>query len=195
MTAAGDRGGDDLDRRAAVLLAGLCLLAVVVDAVWLSRLATPGTTPSLLLVLVVAVGLHGGPAAGAVAGLSAGLLADLAPPTALVVGTGAAGLAVAGSVAGALVARRRSGPHRPRPWARTLVEAGITGLAAPAGGAITAAALAGVRAVGELPGAADTPAAADAVLPGIGAGAAYAAVVALVVLPAVRGAARRLTAR
>jgi len=182
--------GDELDRRVAVLLAGLCLLAVVVDAVWLSRLPTPAATPSLLLVLVVACGLLGGPAAGAIAGLSAGLVIDLAPPTALVTGTGAAGLAVAGAVAGMLVQRRRRpGPHAPRPWVRTLVDAGVTGLAALAGEVTTVAVLAVVRA------GADTPLGVDAVLPEIAAGAAYAAVVALVVLPMVRAAARPLSAR
>lgn len=178
-----------LDRRVGVLLAGLCLLAMVVDAVWFARLPTPVTTPSLLLVLVVASGLLGGPVAGAITGLAAGLLADVAPPSALVVGVGAAGLAVAGAVAGWLAGRRRPGPHPPGRGVRALTDAAITGLAALVGAAATAAALAAARAV------ADTPAVQGPLLPGLGASAAYAAVVALVVLPAVRAAARRLAAR
>ena len=183
MTRAAPEKARPLDRRVVVLLAGLCLVAVVLDAVWFARAATPLATPSLLLVLVVGAGLLAGPSAGAVAGLAAGLLADLTPPSALVAGTGAAGLAVAGVVAGAL-RRRRDGPHVPPPWLLAVRDAATTGVAALAG--LTATAVA--RAPDTLP-------AALAVLPGIGVGAAYAAAVALFVLPVVHRAARRVSAR
>lgn len=202
-----------LDRRVAVLMAGLCLVAVVLDAVWFARAPTPLASPSLLLVLVVAVGLLGGARAGATAGLAAGLLADLTPPSALVVGVGAAGLAAAG-VVGGLLGRRHEGPHRPRRWVRTLVDAATTGVAALVGMCVVAAGRAAARALVETPSvgrpgadasgadasgagafAADTPVDVVAVLQGIGAGAAYAAIVALIVLPVVRAAARRLSQR
>lgn len=197
-----------LDRRVAVLMAGLCLVAVVLDAVWFARAPTPLASPSLLLVLVVAVGLLGGARAGATAGLAAGLLADLTPPSALVVGVGAAGLAAAG-VVGGLLGRRHEGPHRPRRWVRTLVDAATTGVAALVGMCVVAAGRVAARALVETPSvgrpgadasgagafAADTPVDVVAVLQGIGAGAAYAAIVALIVLPVVRAAARRLSQR
>lgn len=51
--------------------------AVVLQSAVLARLPLPGGRPSLVLVLVVAIGLAGGGGAGLAAGFGAGLLTDL----------------------------------------------------------------------------------------------------------------------
>jgi rod shape-determining protein MreD len=51
--------------------------AVVLQASVFARLPLPGGQPSLVLVLVVAVGLSGGASAGMATGFAAGLLTDL----------------------------------------------------------------------------------------------------------------------
>lgn len=58
-------------------LALLVVLALVLQATVLSRLPLPGATPDLVLVVVVAVGLHEGSRTGMLTGFAAGLLADL----------------------------------------------------------------------------------------------------------------------
>jgi rod shape-determining protein MreD len=63
--------------RARALLAGVLLVAVVLQATVVARLPLPGAPPDLVLVVVVAVGLLAGPRAGLATGFAAGLLADL----------------------------------------------------------------------------------------------------------------------
>ena len=53
------------------------LVAVVLQSAVFARLPLPGGPPSLVLVLVVAIGLAAGPNAGLAAGAGAGLLTDL----------------------------------------------------------------------------------------------------------------------
>ncbi len=53
------------------------LAAVLLQASVFARLPLPGGAPSVTLVLVVAIGLSGGPNAGLAAGFGAGLLTDL----------------------------------------------------------------------------------------------------------------------
>lgn len=57
--------------------AAAVLVAVVLQAAVFARLPLPGGQPSVVLVLVVAIGLAGGANAGLAAGFGAGLLTDL----------------------------------------------------------------------------------------------------------------------
>ncbi len=76
------------------------LTALVVQVAFLSRLNLPGATPDLVLVVVLALAMGGGPLMGTVVGFSAGVLVDLAPPAAGAVGQTAAVFAVVGFIAG-----------------------------------------------------------------------------------------------
>lgn len=78
------------------------LTAVVLQSSVFARLPLPGGPPSLVLVLVVAVGLAGGASAGLATGFGAGLVTDLL--SAHPVGLLALGFALAGFVAGLLEA-------------------------------------------------------------------------------------------
>ena len=67
---------------AAVLTVAL-FVAVVLQLTLVNRLPLPGATaPDLVLLLVTAIAVTTGPAAGAVAGFAGGLALDVAPPTA-----------------------------------------------------------------------------------------------------------------
>ncbi|MFL6128924.1 MAG: rod shape-determining protein MreD [Mycobacteriales bacterium] len=77
-------------------------VAVVLQSSVLARLPLPGGAPSLVLVLVVAVGLIGGASAGLATGFAAGLLTDLL--SAHPVGLLALCFALVGFVAGLLEA-------------------------------------------------------------------------------------------
>ncbi len=79
---------------------GLALVVLAVVAVGLAA-RTPVLLPDLLLPVVVAGALVGGPVRGALIGLVAGWLVDLVPPGAVVLGTGALAYAVCGLLAGA----------------------------------------------------------------------------------------------
>ena len=100
-------------------LAGLVLLAVVLQVSVLSQVAVRGVVPDLALVLVVAVGLVRGARSGAIVGFWAGLLLDVAPPADHVAGAWALVLLGVGLLAGRAAARPRStvtpqtGPVRP----------------------------------------------------------------------------------
>lgn len=76
--------------------------AVVLQSAVLARLPLPGGAPSLVLVLVVAVGLSGGASAGLATGFGAGLVTDLL--SAHPVGVLALCFALAGFLAGLLEA-------------------------------------------------------------------------------------------
>lgn len=65
--------------RAATFLLVLALAALL-QATVLARIPFPGATPDLVLLVVVGVGLAGGPVPGSVAGFTGGLLMDLMPP-------------------------------------------------------------------------------------------------------------------
>ncbi|GAA2738642.1 hypothetical protein GCM10009867_30860 [Pedococcus aerophilus] len=79
----------------ALALATVAVLAVSVAA------RTPMLLPDLVLPLVVAGALVGGPVRGSLVGLAAGWLVDLVPPGAVVLGTGALTYAACGLLAGA----------------------------------------------------------------------------------------------
>ncbi len=85
-----------------VAVALAVLAAVVLQSSVFARLPLPGGPPSLVLVLVVAVGLAGGASAGLATGFAGGLLTDLL--SAHPVGLLALGFALAGFVAGLLEA-------------------------------------------------------------------------------------------
>jgi rod shape-determining protein MreD len=73
--------------RRAVLSALLVAAALVLQLTVVNRLALPGGgTPDLVLLVVVALGLAGGPVAGALTGFCAGLSLDIAPPASQLIG-------------------------------------------------------------------------------------------------------------
>jgi rod shape-determining protein MreD len=73
--------------RRAALAAALLLLAVLIQVTLLSNLPWPGAAgPDLVLVVVVALALTGGPVEGMLAGFCAGLALDVAPPATHLIG-------------------------------------------------------------------------------------------------------------
>jgi rod shape-determining protein MreD len=73
--------------RRAVLSAVLLAVALLLQLTLVNRLPLPGAGgPNLVLLVVVALGLSGRPAAGAVTGFCAGLCLDIAPPGGYLVG-------------------------------------------------------------------------------------------------------------
>jgi len=73
--------------RRAVLSVVLLVVALVLQLTLVNRLPLPGAGgPDLVLLVVVALGLTGGPATGAVTGFCAGLCLDLAPPGSYLIG-------------------------------------------------------------------------------------------------------------
>jgi rod shape-determining protein MreD len=89
--------------RRAALLALASLAAILIQLTMLNRLPLPGgAAPDLVLILVVAVGLTGGPMEGTLTGFCAGLAVDVAPPASHLVGQSALVFCVAGYAAGRL---------------------------------------------------------------------------------------------
>lgn len=89
--------------RRAALLAAASLAAILIQLTLLNRLPLPGgAAPDLVLVLVVAVALTGGPMDGMLTGFFAGLALDVAPPASHLVGQYALVFCVAGYAAGRL---------------------------------------------------------------------------------------------
>lgn len=78
---------------------GVALVLLAVASVALAA-RTPLLLPDLLLPLVVAGALVGGPARGALVGLTAGWLVDLVPPGSALLGTAALTYAACGLLAG-----------------------------------------------------------------------------------------------
>jgi rod shape-determining protein MreD len=73
--------------RRTVLSAAGIIVALVLQLTVVNRLPWPGgATPDLVLLIVVALGLYGSPAAGAVTGFLAGLGLDIAPPGSYLIG-------------------------------------------------------------------------------------------------------------
>jgi rod shape-determining protein MreD len=72
--------------RRAALAAGAVVVALVLQLSLVDRLPLPGGTPDLVLVVVVALGLTGGPMAGLLTGFWAGLALDIAPPASYLLG-------------------------------------------------------------------------------------------------------------
>src|SRR5450755_615669 len=73
--------------RRTILSAAGVIAALVLQLTVVNRLPWPGgATPDLVLLVVVALGLYGSPAAGAVTGFLAGLGLDIAPPGSYLIG-------------------------------------------------------------------------------------------------------------
>ncbi len=73
--------------RRAALAAALLLLAILIQVTLLTNLPWPGAAgPDLVLVVVVALALTGGPVEGMLAGFCAGLALDVAPPATHLIG-------------------------------------------------------------------------------------------------------------
>ena len=73
--------------RRAALAAALLLLAILIQVTLLTNLPWPGAAgPDLVLVVVVALALTGGPMEGTLAGFCAGLALDVAPPATHLIG-------------------------------------------------------------------------------------------------------------
>lgn len=83
-------------------LAGLVLTALLLSTVIAPSLAIAGFRPDLLVLVVVAVAYHDGPASGARVGFAAGLAADLLTGPGALVGFGALVLLVVGHATGSL---------------------------------------------------------------------------------------------
>jgi rod shape-determining protein MreD len=81
-------------------LAGVVLLAVVLQVAFFAAFSIDGVVPNLALLVVVAAALVRGPEFAAVLGFLAGLAIDLAPPADHVAGRWALALVVVGYVAG-----------------------------------------------------------------------------------------------
>ena len=82
------------------LTAVLVVVAIALQVTFLSRLPLPGATPDLVLLVVVATALSGGPTVGLLTGFAAGLAVDLVPPADHEVGRWAFVLTVVGYLAG-----------------------------------------------------------------------------------------------
>jgi len=81
-----------------LLRAALVVLAAALSAVVVPRLGSVG--PDLVLLVVVAAALLGGPVKGALLGLGGGWVVDLMPPAAATLGVAALTYAAAGAVSG-----------------------------------------------------------------------------------------------
>jgi rod shape-determining protein MreD len=102
-----------------LLRAALVVITVALSAAVLPRLGAVG--PDLVLLVVVAGALLGGPAKGALLGLGAGWIVDLMPPGGAVLGVAALTYAAAGTVAG--LWHRDSGSSASLPLLATLAAA------------------------------------------------------------------------
>ena len=102
-----------------LLRAALVVLTVVLSAAVLPRLGSVG--PDLVLLVVVAAALLGGPTKGALLGLGAGWAVDLMPPGTAALGVAALTYAAAGAVAG--LWHRDSGRSASLPAMATLAAA------------------------------------------------------------------------
>jgi len=89
------------------LTAVLLVVAIALQVTFLSRLPLPGATPDLVLLVVVATAIGGGPAVGLLTGFAAGLAVDLVPPADHEVGRWAFVLTLVGYLAGLAQAESR----------------------------------------------------------------------------------------
>lgn len=102
-----------------LLRAALVVIAAALSVAVLPRLGSVG--PDLVLLVVVAAALLGGPTKGALLGLGAGLAVDLMPPGTVALGVAALTYAAAGAVSG--LWHRDSGRSAFLPALATLVAA------------------------------------------------------------------------
>lgn len=160
--------------RRTILLATLVVLSVLVEVSLLAPLPWWGATPPLGLVTVAGIAFVYGPVTGASVGFATGLLLDLAPPAEGTIGITALILTLVGYALG------RVFDSDDRPWPVT------TGLTAAAAGltVIVGAALGGLLG--------DPRVLWERVPSMTVAAAVYAGVLALLIVPAVRGISRRV---
>lgn len=160
--------------RRAILIGTLVILAVLIEVSLLAPLPWWGATPPLTLVLVAAVAFVYGSVTGAVTGFATGLLIDLSPPAEGTIGISALILTLVGYGLG------RVFDSDERPWPLTTL------LTAAAGGLSVVA----TAALGGLLG---DPRVRWEEVPSMAVAAAvYAGVLALVLVPFVRGVSRRV---
>ena len=89
--------------RRVLLATAAVLAAILLQVTVLNNLPLPGSAPpDLVLVVVVALALAGGPLEGAVIGFAAGLAVDIAPPASHLVGQSALAFCLAGYGCGRL---------------------------------------------------------------------------------------------
>ena len=89
--------------RRAILSAAVLGVALMLQLTVVNRLPLPGAgAPDLVLLTVVALGLCGGPAAGALTGFCAGLALDIAPPGSYLIGQYALVFCLVGYLCGRL---------------------------------------------------------------------------------------------
>lgn len=157
-----------------LLVLALVVTALLVELVALPLLGLPGAVPDLLMVTVIAVGFVAGPIRGASTGFVAGLLLDLVPPADGILGLSAVILVTVGYLAGMLGAEPDRSP---------LASVGLTALLC--GGAVLGLALVGGIVI-------DPRVTWDRVPSLVLTQAAYAAVLAAFVLPAVSALWRRV---
>jgi rod shape-determining protein MreD len=113
-------------------------IAVIVQLTIVDRIAFPGGTgPDLVLLVVAALALAGGPLAGALIGFSAGLALDIAPPGSHLVGQDALVFCLVGYVCG-LVAEVPTGDGVPDRGHTALFEIVVTAAGAVCGEALGA---------------------------------------------------------
>ncbi len=92
------------------LVAGVILVAVVLQVALFNLFAVNGVVPNLALLVVVAASISRGAQFGAVVGFVAGLLLDLAPPADHVAGRWALAFVVVAILAGRVRADARRSP-------------------------------------------------------------------------------------
>lgn len=159
-----------------LVLGSMLLVAVLLQVGLLAVLPLPGATPDLVLVVVAALAIAGGPGTGAAAGFTGGLLLDLVPPAAHAAGQWALVLTLVGYAAGHV------GDPRLRPGTRLVLVGLLAGLASVA--YVTVSGLLGAP----WPGIGDLALLA-------GSATAYAAVVAAVLVPVGSWVVHRTAAR
>ena len=92
--------------RQVLVCATVLLLAAMIQLTLLARLQIPGSTPDLVVVSVVALGLAYGPVPGAVAGFWAGLILGMSPPADGILGILALIYLVVGYLSGSMISPR-----------------------------------------------------------------------------------------
>ncbi|HYB17675.1 MAG TPA: rod shape-determining protein MreD, partial [Streptosporangiaceae bacterium] len=113
-------------------------VTVIVQVTIVDRIAFPGGTgPDLVLLVVAALALAGGPLAGALIGFSAGLALDIAPPGSHLVGQDALVFCLVGYLCG-LAAEVPSGDGVPEQGHTALFEIVVTAAGAVCGEALGA---------------------------------------------------------
>jgi len=111
--------------RRTILSAAGVIAALVLQLTVVNRLPWPGAgTPDLVLIMVVALGLCGGPATGALTGFLAGLCLDIAPPASYLIGEYALVFCVVGYGCGRLRGLRGDSAWRSIALAIAAVAAG-----------------------------------------------------------------------